>query len=197
MAIPTSRTKHTGVIHVDDEKCNQCGLCVSICKDGSLVMKGGRVTLGSDPVFGCYGCGHCMAICPESAVEIEGRELSLDDLLPLPDASRKTLFDDLYQLMLGCRSIRDFKKKEIEPHLIDQIIEAALTAPVVLPPSDVKLLVFKGRAKVREFAFDAIDQMAKSRWLIKPPGIWLWKMAGNEAYELMKGFGFPLINKLV
>ena len=197
MAIPTSRTKQTGVIHIDEEKCLQCGLCVQICKDHSLIMKNDRVVQNDQAVFGCFGCGHCMAICPESAIEIEGREISLADLVKLPEPGDGITYKDLYQLMLSRRSIRDFKQKEVEPKLVDLIMDAAQSAPVGLTPSDVHVLVFKGRDKVREFAFDAIDQMAKARWLFKVPGLWLWKLAGKEAFELMEGFGGPLIDKLI
>ena len=197
MAIITSRTSDNGIIHVDYEKCTGCGLCVQVCKDDSLKLENNKVVQNDNPVFGCFGCGHCMAVCPASAIRVEGRELSIDDLVNLPKVGDKSTYDQLKNLMLGRRSIRDFRKQEVEKKIIDQIVEASLTAPMGLPPSDVSLLVFEGRTKVREFAFDAIDQMGKFAWLFTPPGIWLWRLFGKKSYEMMKGFGQPLITKLV
>lgn len=198
MAIITSRVRNNGTIYIDYQKCTDCGLCVNICKDNSLQMENGHVVASDHPVFGCYGCGHCMAICPEKAIHVEGRELSIDDLISIPKPGERSDYEQLRNLMLSRRSIRDFKKKEVEKEVIDKIIDAALTAPMGLPPSDVHLLVFEGYKKVREFAFSAIDQMGKAAWLFMPPGLWLWRLfGGKEAFELMKGFGWPLISKLV
>jgi len=160
-------------------------------------MENGNLGISDSPAFGCFGCGQCMAVCPEDAIRVEGRELSIDDLIDLPKSEEKSTYKQLYSLMLGRRSIRDFKKQEIDKEVVDQLIEAALTAPVGLPPSDVHLLVLEGRKKVCEFAFEAIDQIGKAAWMFMPPGLWLWRLlAGKEAHELMKGFGWPLINKL-
>ena len=121
MAIPTSRTKQAGIIHIDHEACNQCGLCAQICKDHSLAIENGHVVQSQHAVFGCFGCGHCMAICPQSAITIEGREISADDLLELPASHKKSSYDNLYNLMIGRRSIRDFSPKEIDQSIIDLV----------------------------------------------------------------------------
>ena len=84
MAIPTSRTNQKAEIIIDTDKCNGCGLCVSVCKDFSLAIEDGVVKVGDNPIFGCIGCGHCMAICPTGAIEINGRTMSPEDLFELP-----------------------------------------------------------------------------------------------------------------
>jgi ferredoxin len=45
MAIPTTRAKECADINIDIEKCNGYGLCVSVCKDYSLVLEDGKVKL--------------------------------------------------------------------------------------------------------------------------------------------------------
>ncbi len=49
---------------IDEEKCNQCGLCQELCRFDAI--KDYRV----DPVA-CEGCGFCFHICPVDAITME------------------------------------------------------------------------------------------------------------------------------
>lgn len=193
MAIITSRTSENGRITIHYERCNSCGLCVKICKDFSLIMENNKPVVSKNPVFGCIACGHCMAICPSNAIEISGREMSSGDLIDLSEMKIKPSFDELKNLMTGRRSIRDFKDTEIGEELIEKIIEAAVSAPMGLPPSDVQLVVIKGKNKVHEFSMDVLDYFGKIKWLFSVPAIWMWRLAGKETYDLIKSFAQPLV----
>jgi nitroreductase/ferredoxin len=193
MAIITSRTRENGRITFSYDRCNSCGLCVKICKDFSIKMENDKPVLSENALFGCIACGHCMAVCPSSAIEISGREMSVNDRIDLSDMKNKPDYEQLKNLMLGRRSIRDFKDQIVEDELIEKIIEAAVSAPMGLPPSDVKLIVFKGKEKVREFSFDVLDYFGKIRWLFSFPMIGLWRLTGKESYELIKSFAEPLV----
>ena len=194
MAIITSRTCENGQISFFYERCTSCGLCVKVCKDFSLTMDNEKPVVSKHALFGCMACGQCMAVCPTKAIEISGRELSVGDLIDLSEMQNKTSYNELKNLMIGRRSIRDFKDKEIDDVLIDQIIELALSAPMGLPPSDVNLLVLKGKDKVREFSFDVIDYFRKISWLFSSPMIWTWRLFGKETYKLIKSFAQPLVS---
>jgi ferredoxin len=84
MAIPTSGTNKIAEIRINTELCNGCGLCVSVCKDFSLIIENNKVRKRDTSLFGFIGCGHCMAICPTDAIGIYGREISPEDLFKLP-----------------------------------------------------------------------------------------------------------------
>ena len=193
MAIITSRTNENGQIVIRYEKCNSCGLCVKVCKDFSLEMADDKPVVSKHPLFGCMACGQCMAVCPTGAIEISGREMSPDDRIDLSEMKSKTNYTDLKNLMTGRRSIRDFKDREIGEELIEKIIEAAVTAPMGLPPSDVRLMVLKGTVKTREFSFDVIDYFESVSWLFSNYMIWIWRLFGKETYQLMKSFVQPLV----
>lgn len=197
MAIITSRTNENGRVSFNYDLCNSCGLCVTVCKDFSLQMENNKPVISDHPVFGCMACGHCMAVCPTRAIEVSGREMSGDDLIDLSEIKVKTNYDQIKNLMIGRRSIRDFKDKEIEDELIEKIIESAGYAPMGIPPSDVQLIVFRGKDKVREFSFDVIDYFNKISWLFSDQLIWIWRLFGKESYQLMKSFGNPLVKFMV
>lgn len=194
MAIITGRTSENGHIKILYEKCNSCGLCVKVCKDFSIIMKEGQPVVSSNPLFGCVACGQCMAVCPTCAIEISGREMTPEDRIDLTEMKNKASYDQLKNLMLARRSIRDFKDEVVEDELIEKIISASVSAPMGLPPSDVHLIVIKGKERVREFSFDVIDYFRKISWVFSPAFIWLWRLFGKETYQVMKSFGQPLVN---
>lgn len=193
MAIITSRTSENAQITFLYDRCNSCGLCVKVCKDFSLIMENNKPVVSDHPFFGCMACGQCMAVCPTQAIEVSGRKMSVNDRIDLSEMKDKANYDQLKNLMIGRRSIRDFKDREIGEELIEKIIEAAVSSPMGLPPSDVHLMVIKGKEKVREFSFDVIDYFRKISWLFSTPKIWTWRLAGKETYKLIKSFAQPLV----
>lgn len=194
MSIFTSRTNENGRITILYDRCNSCGMCVEVCKDFSLKIEDGKLAVSEKPLFGCVACGHCMAICPQNAIEISGREMTADDRIDLSEMKNKSNYEQLKNLMIGRRSIREFKDQEPGEEMIQKIIDAAVSAPMGVPPSDVHLLVIKGKDKVREFSFDVIDYFRKISWVFSPKFIWMWRLFGKEAYLMMKSFGNPLVN---
>ncbi|MCU0376664.1 MAG: nitroreductase family protein [Bacteroidales bacterium] len=192
MAIPTSRTSECGVISIDEEKCTGCGLCVSVCKDFSIVLENGKARAGKNPVFGCIACGHCMAICPEGAISINGRTLSPDDLFDLPPKESAAGYEQLLSLLQRRRSIREFTDKEVEAEKVELILDAARTAPMGLPPSDVNVVVFGSKARNRAFAEDFCRYLEGMRWFVSGWFLTLMRPFWGKANdELFRGFVKP------
>lgn len=65
------------IIHIDENKCNGCGLCIPNCPEGALQVIDGKARLISD-LF-CDGLGACIGHCPEGAITIEKREAEVYD----------------------------------------------------------------------------------------------------------------------
>lgn len=199
MPVITSRTQENAKIIINSEKCNLCGLCIKICKDFSLMIdKNGKLIVSDKPVFGCFACGQCAAICPNEAIEIEGREFSKDDLIDYPDKESKSDYEHLHKLLLGRRSVRDFKDKQVEKEIIDKIVFTSSTAPMGIPPSDVGVLILDGKDKVKEFTGDFLTFVKKSMMIFNPVIMLLFRLfMSKESYLLFKNFAKPLYKILL
>lgn len=195
MAIPTSRAKEAAEIRIDSEKCNGCGLCVTVCKDFSLDIENKKVQLSNTSVFGCIACGHCMAICPTGAIKIEGRTLSPNQLFDLPPKESATTYEQQLSLFQRRRSVREFQDRNIEPEVIEKILAAARTAPMGLPPSDVNVLILDSKEKSLAFVKDFCDYMKGMRWLVSGWFLALMRPFWGKANdEMFRGFVRPMFD---
>lgn len=59
------------IVHIDEEKCNGCGLCVPACAEGAIQLINGKAKLIADNL--CDGIGACLGHCPQGAIIIEKR----------------------------------------------------------------------------------------------------------------------------
>ena len=198
MAIKTGRAEGTAEVKIDYTRCTICGLCINVCKGGPLYLDNGKVLIDQTRGFGCIGCGHCVVICPQDCITVSGRDLVPEDIITLPVKSARANYPQLQSLLLSRRSIRNYLPKEVEPEVIQKIIDAVTTAPIGIPPSDVEILVFNSREKVQSFAKDMIDQLKKSKGMFSPAMLYLWRpLIGKAGYEMFKTFLIPLIDTLI
>ena len=60
------------IIHIDEDKCNGCGLCAEACHEGAIEMVDGKAKLVRENF--CDGFGDCLPNCPTGAITFEERE---------------------------------------------------------------------------------------------------------------------------
>lgn len=198
MALITGRANAAAEVRIDFERCIQCGLCAEVCKGQPLYMEEGGLKVDQQRIFGCIGCEHCMMVCPADCIEIHGRDMSPEDVIPLPDQSGLPGYAQFYNLLLTRRSIRSFQKRRVEPEVIARIVEAVQTAPMGLPPSDVEILILDDFAKVQQFAADITEAIKASRWFFCPLMTQLLRpFLGKEYRQSVESFIRPAVDMFV
>jgi MinD superfamily P-loop ATPase len=68
MSAPITRQ----IVHIDEGACTGCGLCVSPCAEGAILIENGKAKVVREEL--CDGAGFCLGVCPTGALTIETRE---------------------------------------------------------------------------------------------------------------------------
>ena len=66
--------KMAGKIIIDIERCKGCGLCVTVCPKGCIIISKCSNKSGYFPAeatnMECTGCAMCAIVCPDAAIEV-------------------------------------------------------------------------------------------------------------------------------
>ncbi|MDO4542823.1 MAG: 4Fe-4S binding protein [Bacillota bacterium] len=60
------------IVKINEDKCDDCGLCAEACHEGAIAMIRGKARLMFESH--CDGLGDCLPICPTGAITFEERE---------------------------------------------------------------------------------------------------------------------------
>jgi nitroreductase/NAD-dependent dihydropyrimidine dehydrogenase PreA subunit len=110
---------------IDKSTCISCQLCAKNCVARIIAMSDGYPLIPEEREAGCYKCQHCLAVCPTGALSILG--LKASDSRPL--AGNCPSPEQLETLIKGRRSIRNYKQENLEPEIINRLLEVAWHAP--------------------------------------------------------------------
>ena len=179
-------------LEVDNERCIRCSLCVKNCPAEYLKLDDNLIKVNEDNWLGCIQCGNCMMVCPKECISIYSEEVSPDDIISLGEESPD--YHTVNSLFLKRRSTRKFVKQEIQKAMIDKIIEAASTAPISIPPSEVKVIVINGFDKVQTFGDEILERLEKFAKIMNPFVLGLFRpLMGSVKYKMFKDFILPLV----
>lgn len=107
----------------DKNLCISCGACARDCLPQVIQMVDQYPTISHEEH--CMRCLHCLAVCPTGAVSIlnhtPAQSRPLKGNYPAPD--------QLETLFKGRRSVRQYRKKNVDPVLLKGILNAASQAP--------------------------------------------------------------------
>ncbi len=167
---PNLDSLHMGVMKVDEDKCNKCGLCIDNCP----LRCWGKNDEGF-PIFEenheCFSCYNCKVACPNDAVNII-ESYHVDDGFwktephPLPaempreakDAEgNPTGWNEIEKAIFTRRSVRNYKDKPIPKSLIERVLEAGRFAPSAGNCQPWRFIVITDKAIISE-----IDKVTKN-----------------------------------
>ncbi len=111
---------------IDLETCIGCGQCASDCPAMIISMETGIPAIAPDLEQFCIHCMHCVAICSEGSVSVHG--YGPQQGAPLP-AKIMPEPEQMAMLIKARRSVRNYRDENLEPQLIDKLIEVAGHAP--------------------------------------------------------------------
>ena len=145
-------------ITVDQEKCNQDGICAAECPAVIIRMdeKEGYPSPAPDFEDVCLKCGHCVAVCPKGALSFDW--LSPEDCPPIKRAAAVTP-EQAEQFLRGRRSIRAFKEKRVPKNILEKLLEIACSAPSAKNQQPWHWIVVQEPVEVRRLASMVIDWM--------------------------------------
>lgn len=145
---------------ISEEKCTKCGLCVKECPMSIIEMTDyPAIKIGKER--NCVKCQHCLAICPTAALSIFGKkpENSISCNGDIPKA------EEMMRLIKTRRSIRKYKKEDIDKDLLNEILNTALYAPTGHNKDSVLFTVIDKKEsldKFREIAYKTIIAHAEN-----------------------------------
>jgi nitroreductase len=120
-------------------------------------MEDGYPAISTEKELNCYKCQHCLAICPTGAVSILG--LKAVGSRPLrggyPDP------DKLETLIKGRRSIRRYQNENLDPLLLQQLLDVAWHAPTGVNSRQVQFTVVDDREKLATIRGEVMSGLAR------------------------------------
>jgi nitroreductase len=170
---------------IDVETCIGCGQCGSDCPAMIISMETGIPAIAPELEQFCIHCLHCVAICSEGSVSIRGYGPHEGAPLPVENMPRP---EQMEMLIKGRRSVRNYQDKNIDPALIEKLIEVASHAPsghndrqLLYTLIDDKGVVFD----LREEAIAGLEKLIEEDRLPEGMGMFgdiikAWKNSGSD-----------------
>ncbi|MGB9802384.1 4Fe-4S dicluster domain-containing protein [Desulfofundulus sp.] len=93
------------IVHIDEEKCTGCGLCIIPCAEGAIQIVDGKAQVVREEL--CDGAGFCIGVCPEGAISIEEREAPAFSEEAVHDNMKKKKNNYISQSCFRCGSTEE------------------------------------------------------------------------------------------
>ncbi|MBW2368558.1 MAG: nitroreductase family protein [Deltaproteobacteria bacterium] len=139
-------------VSIDNDKCNECGICVLRCMSCFSQIEAGIVAQAD--ITNCNICGHCVSLCPTDA--ITHTEMDMANFI---ETGKNDLLeaDAFVRFVRRRRSHRHFKNKPIPRADLEKLIDICRYAPTGSNDQNVNILVIQDRNRIEKLADMTID----------------------------------------
>lgn len=151
------------MIHIETEKCTQCGTCVQHCPAG-IIVDGPEIDTRIHKY--CVGCGHCAVVCPSGAIRVLGMA---DADIPAYQETIPVSFEMLKTLLQRRRSIRKYKPEPVSKAHLEQIIDAASLVPTAHNWRSFRAYVCRDQPVIGEIHRRLTDHYSRLLEVFKQP----------------------------
>lgn len=168
---------------IDKNECIGCGLCIDDCPSKVIDLKNNKAEITSND---CLKCGHCIAICPKNAVEISNYDMN--EVKEYSDMSYDIKPDDMMDFYKSLRTIRQFKNKEVEDRILNEIIEAGRYSATGTNRQGVRYIVVK--KDIYDLEEVTLSKLRFIKKIFKVVGKFVKFKYDLNKYDFKKGFLF-------
>jgi nitroreductase/NAD-dependent dihydropyrimidine dehydrogenase PreA subunit len=132
---------------INAERCIRCGWCAADCPAQVIALHDDFPFIPKENESACIRCQHCLAVCPTGAVSILGVNPDESRLLArnFPDP------EQLETLIKGRRSVRRYREENLDPALLQRLLEVSLHAPTGINARQVRFTVIDDRERLADF----------------------------------------------
>jgi nitroreductase/NAD-dependent dihydropyrimidine dehydrogenase PreA subunit len=142
---------------INHETCTKCSQCAADCPARIINLEGGYPSIAAEQEASCYRCQHCLAVCPVGALSILGRRpqqsLPLAGALPAPK--------QMEALIKGRRSVRRYREENLDPALLQQLLDVACHAPSGMNARQVLFTVVDDRIKLAALRDELMTELSR------------------------------------
>ena len=132
------------MVTIDPNRCNNCGACMDVCPALVIEEKNGKAFPVNTEV--CISCWHCVAVCPKEAVQ--SGKFDKDMFRPQIDFVPQASKDEVRNLLIRRRSVREFKNKEVPREILNDMVSVASHSATGHNAQAVKLTVVTDRTLI-------------------------------------------------
>lgn len=126
------------IIHIDEDKCNGCGICATACHEGAIEIIDGKAKLVREHF--CDGFGDCLPGCPTGAITFEEREAPAYDEAAVMKAKQEKMQKEGMQIPHGgCPGSRMRQMNRSETSQTQIAAPVAMTSQLSNWPVQIKL----------------------------------------------------------
>ena len=149
------------LLHIDQQTCNQDGICAAVCPAQIIdFKKGGYPGLVPEGEAACIRCGHCVAVCPTGCLD---HQAMAAEQCPPVQRDLALAAEHAEHFLRSRRSIRTYKKRTVEKEQLERLIRIARYAPSGRNTQGVEWLVVGRDDEIRRIAGSVADWM---RWIL-------------------------------